>query len=87
MTAKNPKPATKPIVLNDEQRAVVSAKQGFWKVEAGPGAGKSACLVSRFSSLIQEGVSPDDILFFNLYRDRRQESARPGRTTSRKTFH
>jgi DNA helicase-2/ATP-dependent DNA helicase PcrA len=56
------KPIPKQIVLNEEQQAVVSAREGFWKIEAGPGAGKSACLVSRFASLIQEGVSPDDIL-------------------------
>lgn len=61
MPAKK-KPIPKQITLNEEQQAVVSAKEGFWKVEAGPGAGKSACLVSRFASLIREGVSPDDIL-------------------------
>lgn len=56
------KTAAKPISLNEEQQAVVSAREGYWKTLAGPGSGKSACLVARFASLIEEGVSPDEIL-------------------------
>lgn len=56
------KPTSKPITLNDEQKAVVSAREGFYQVVAGPGSGKSACLVSRFAELIKEGVAADDIL-------------------------
>jgi len=56
------KPTPKPISLNEEQRAVVGARSGFFQVLAGPGAGKSACLVARFAALVEEGVSPDDIL-------------------------
>ena len=59
---KKPKPEPKQIVLNEEQQAVVGAREGFWQVEAGPGAGKSACLISRYAALIQEGISPDNIL-------------------------
>ena len=62
------KPAPAPISLNEEQQAVVSAREGRFQVLAGPGAGKSACLVSRFSALIQEGVSPDDILSLSFTR-------------------
>ena len=53
---------SKPITLNEEQQAVVSARSGYWCVMSGPGSGKSACLVSRFSQLIQEGINPDDLL-------------------------
>jgi DNA helicase-2/ATP-dependent DNA helicase PcrA len=60
MPAKKPTP--RPITLNGEQQAVVSARSGCFQVLAGPGAGKSACLVARFAALIQEGISPDDIL-------------------------
>ena len=60
MPAKKPTP--KPISLNEEQQAVVSAREGYWCCLAGPGSGKSACVVSRFAELIKEGVSPDDIL-------------------------
>lgn len=60
MPAKKPTP--KPITLNEEQQAVVSAREGFYQVVAGPGSGKSYCLVSRFSELIKEEISADDIL-------------------------
>jgi DNA helicase-2/ATP-dependent DNA helicase PcrA len=56
------KQTSKPISLNEEQQAVVAAGTGFWKVLAGPGAGKSACLVHRYLRLLQEGVDPSDIL-------------------------
>lgn len=56
------KSAPKPITLNEEQLLVTGARSGYFQVLAGPGAGKSACLVSRFASLIQEGINPDDIL-------------------------
>ena len=62
------KPTHKPITLNEEQQAVVSARLGAFQVIAGPGSGKSACLVSRFSALIQEGISPDDILSLSFTR-------------------
>lgn len=52
----------KPISLNEEQQAVVSAGSGFWKIVAGPGSGKSSCLVARYTRLIQEGVDPNSIL-------------------------
>jgi DNA helicase-2/ATP-dependent DNA helicase PcrA len=60
MPAKKPTP--KPITLNEEQQEVVNAREGFWCCLAGPGSGKSACLVSRYAALIEEGISPDDIL-------------------------
>ena len=56
------KSAPKQITLNEEQQAVVQTRNGFWKVEAGPGSGKSACVVTRYASLIQEGVSPDNVI-------------------------
>lgn len=56
------KKISKLIELNEEQQAVVSRRIGYTKVEAGPGSGKSACIVSRYVALLQEGVSLDDIL-------------------------
>ena len=56
------KPTPKPISLNEEQREVVGCRNGFFKCMAGPGAGKSQVLVVRFSELIKEGVSADDII-------------------------
>jgi DNA helicase-2/ATP-dependent DNA helicase PcrA len=56
------KSSPKIISLNEEQQEVVSTRTGYFKVFAGPGAGKSQCLSSRYAELIKEGVSPDDIL-------------------------
>jgi len=62
------KPEPKHIVLSEEQREVVSSREGAYKVLAGPGGGKSACLVARFSELIKEGVSADDIISLSFTR-------------------
>jgi superfamily I DNA/RNA helicase len=62
------KPTPKAITLNEEQQAVVSVREGFYQVLAGPGAGKSACLVARFADLVKEGISPDDILSLSFTR-------------------
>lgn len=56
------KPEPKKIELNDEQREVVDFREGFGCCLAGPGAGKTAVLVERLVSLINEGVSPSALL-------------------------
>jgi DNA helicase-2/ATP-dependent DNA helicase PcrA len=91
------KPAPKQITLNEEQQAVVSARNGHWQCLAGPGSGKSACLVSRFTELIKEGVSPDNILSLSFTRTaannlRDRVEAQVGkltttRTAGAQTFH
>jgi DNA helicase II / ATP-dependent DNA helicase PcrA len=62
MPRKSKQSEPKPISLNEEQQAVADTREGFWCVEAGPGSGKTACLVQRFVNLLTEGVHPDDIL-------------------------
>ena len=52
----------KKIELNEEQREVVSARQGCYAVLAGPGAGKTSVLVERLVRLVEEGVTPSDLL-------------------------
>jgi len=52
----------KPLLLNEEQQAVVNAREGFWCVMSGPGSGKTSACVRRMAALIQEGISPDQIL-------------------------
>lgn len=56
------KSVSKPISLNAEQAEVVALNEGYFQVSAGPGSGKSACLVSRYVRLLEEGISPDQIL-------------------------
>lgn len=50
------------VTLNDEQKAVVNLRHGHFAVMAGPGSGKSQCISVRYSRLIQEGISPNQIL-------------------------
>lgn len=52
----------KPITLNEEQQAVVSAGAGFYSCLAGPGSGKTAVLVQRTVRLLQDGVGADNLL-------------------------
>ena len=68
MPAKKKSEPVKPILLNEEQQAVVSAREGSWCCMAGPGSGKSACVTARYCALIQEGVSPDQILSLSFTR-------------------
>lgn len=95
MPAKKTTP--KPITLNEEQQAVVSARQGYFQCIAGPGAGKSACLVSRLAALVREGISLDDLLSLSFtktaaknLRDRVEAqvgSLETTRTAGSLTFH
>jgi DNA helicase II / ATP-dependent DNA helicase PcrA len=84
------KASPKQITLNDEQREVVSAREGYWQCLAGPGAGKSACLVARFAALIQEGVSPDNVLSLSFTKTaaknlRDRVEAQVGKLTTTRT--
>ena len=88
--ARTTKLTPKPISLNEEQQAVVSARGGCFQVLAGPGAGKSACLVARFAALIEEGVSPDDILSLSFTKSasknlRDRVEAQVGQLTTTRT--
>jgi len=62
------KPTPKPISLNEEQQAVVNAREGRFQILAGPGAGKTQAISMRYAALIREGVSPDDILSMSFTR-------------------
>jgi DNA helicase-2/ATP-dependent DNA helicase PcrA len=46
--------------LNSEQETVVSARDGVYAVIAGPGAGKSRCLIERYCRLVESGIKPED---------------------------
>ncbi|MBQ9239323.1 MAG: UvrD-helicase domain-containing protein, partial [Treponema sp.] len=49
--------------LSDAQRAAVTATEGFVRVIAGAGSGKTRALVYRFAYLVQEiGILPENIL-------------------------
>jgi DNA helicase-2/ATP-dependent DNA helicase PcrA len=62
------KTAPKPIILNEEQQAVVGFTGGPVSVYAGPGSGKSRCATLRFAKLVREGISPSDILALTFTR-------------------
>lgn len=58
-----PKKTTpKSITLTPEQEAVVSAREGAYRIMASPGSGKSSVLVQRYIRLLESRESPDQIL-------------------------
>ena len=48
--------------FNEQQREVINAIDGVWVVVAGPGSGKTACMVERHLNMISKGISQRDIL-------------------------
>ncbi len=49
--------------LNDKQREAVFATEGYVRVIAGAGSGKTKLLVSRYAYLVQDyGIDPANIL-------------------------
>jgi DNA helicase-2/ATP-dependent DNA helicase PcrA len=51
-----------PLEFNPQQRAVIKAHDGVWVVIAGPGSGKTACLIERYLDMLINGISQKDIL-------------------------
>lgn len=55
--------------LDDEQRAVVSHREGPAIVIAGPGSGKTRTLTVRAAALLREGVAPESIMMITFTRN------------------
>lgn len=51
------------ITYNEEQKAIIDASKGVFRVNAGAGTGKTETIAERGSTLIKNGVRPKDILF------------------------
>lgn len=48
--------------LNKQQKQVVNAIDGTWVVIAGPGSGKSTCMIERYLGMLIAGIPKRDIL-------------------------
>lgn len=48
--------------LNQQQREIISCKDGAYLVSAVPGSGKTTCVTHRVAELIRSGVHPENIL-------------------------
>ncbi len=62
-----------PSSLNPQQKAAVKAGPGPVLVIAGPGTGKTHTLISRITSLVEQGVSPRQILAVTFTRRAAEE--------------
>lgn len=61
--------------LNEQQKTVVNAIDGIWVVIAGPGSGKTACMVERFLNMITTGIQVRDILNLTFTNSAATEAA------------
>lgn len=59
--------------LSDEQKSVVAHRGSPLLVLGGPGTGKSALMVERALSYIEEGIDPNQILLLTFDRERATE--------------
>jgi superfamily I DNA/RNA helicase len=64
-----------PMNFNEQQRAVINAIDGVYVTIAGPGSGKTACMVERFLNMITKGISPKDILNLTFTNSAATEAA------------
>ena len=54
--------------LNEEQRNAVMDIYGPVMIIAGPGSGKTTCLVARTVYMLNNGINPENILLFTFTR-------------------
>ena len=75
------------MTLNPSQNLVVSAIDGVWVVIAGPGSGKTRCMVERYIKMRMEGIPDKDILNLTFTAAAAEEMAnRVGLVDSVKVF-
>lgn len=75
------------MILNEQQKAVVNSIDGSWVVIAGPGSGKTACMVERFLNMITKGIQSKDILNLTFTNSAATEAAaRVGIVDAEKVF-
>jgi hypothetical protein len=73
--------------LNEQQKTVVNTIDGVWVVIAGPGSGKTACMVERFLNMITKGIQVRDILNLTFTNSAATEAAaRVGILDAEKVF-
>ena len=71
-----------------EQAAVIAHREGYGRVAAGPGAGKTGTLAARVQSMTEEDIDPQGILTLAFNREAAKEfSKRTGGQAPAKTLH
>ncbi len=62
--------------FNDQQQQVIDAVDGVWVVIAGPGSGKTACMVERHIRMLMKGIPQRDILNLTFTNSAATEAAK-----------
>jgi len=62
--------------FNEQQKTVINTTDGVWVVVAGPGSGKTACMVERFLAMIIQGIQMRDILNLTFTNSAATEAAK-----------
>ena len=62
--------------FNEQQREVINAIDGVWVTVAGPGSGKTACMVERHLRMVMGGIPTNDILNLTFTNSAATEAAK-----------
>ena len=63
------------MIFTEEQAKIISHITGYAVVVAGPGSGKTRCLIERTANLIKKGADPSRILLFTFTKKAADEIA------------
>lgn len=72
---KEAKETKSPILFSVEQKKVIEDYDGYMRVIAGPGSGKTATLVARIKNMLTQGIAADTILAITFTRKAAKEMA------------
>lgn len=64
------------MLFNPQQQQVINIIDGVWVIVAGPGSGKTSCMVERHLNMLMKGINTSDILNLTFTASAAEEAAK-----------